>query len=47
LSSLGRDSFEEIRRSETAVVQHLFAGISDDALNTTQATLTALLKKIR
>ena len=47
LSSLGRDSFEEIRRSETAVVQHLFAGISDDALNTTQATLTALLKKTR
>ena len=47
LSSLGRDSFEEIRRSETAVVQHLFAGITDDALNTTQATLTALLKKTR
>jgi DNA-binding MarR family transcriptional regulator len=47
LSSLGRDSFEEIRRSEIAVVQHLFGGISDDALNTTQATLTALLKKIR
>ena len=47
LSRLGRDSFEEIRRSETAVVQHIFAGISDNALNTTQATLTALLKKIR
>jgi len=47
LSSLGRDSFEEIRHSETAVVQHIFAGISDNALNTTQATLTALLKKIR
>lgn len=47
LSSLGRDSFEEIRRDETAVVQHLFDGISDDALNTTQNTLKALLKKIR
>lgn len=47
LSSLGRDSFEEIRRNETAVVQHLFDGISDDALDTTRTTLTALLKKIR
>lgn len=47
LSSLGRDGFKEIRRNETAVVQHLFDGISDDALDTTQATLTALLKKIR
>lgn len=47
LSSLGRDSFEEIRRDETAVVQHLFDGISDDALKTTQNTLKALLKKIR
>ena len=46
LSALGRDSFEEIRRNESAVVQHLFDSISDDALNTTQATLKALLKKI-
>ena len=46
LSAHGRDSFEEIRRNESAVVQHLFDGISDDALNTTQATLKALLKKI-
>jgi DNA-binding MarR family transcriptional regulator len=46
LSDLGRDSFEEIRRNETAVVQHLFAGISDDALETTRATLATLLKKL-
>jgi DNA-binding MarR family transcriptional regulator len=46
LSSLGRDSFEEIRRNETAIIQHLFDGISDDALATTRATLTTLLTKM-
>ena len=46
LSSLGRDSFAEIRRNETTVVQHVFEDIPDDALNTTKATLTALLAKI-
>ena len=46
LSSLGRDSFAEIRRNEAAIVDGLFAEISDEALNTTQATLTALLKNI-
>jgi len=47
LSRLGRDSFAEIRRNESAVVQHLFAGVSDDALETTRTTLTTLLNKIR
>ena len=46
LSDLGRDSFEEIRRNETAVIQHLFAGIPEDALETTRATLATLLKKL-
>lgn len=47
LSSLGRDSFAEIRRNEAAIVDDLFSEISDEALSTTQATLTALLKKFR
>jgi DNA-binding MarR family transcriptional regulator len=47
LSQLGRDSFTEIRRNETAIVQHLFDGISEEALSTTRTTLTALLTKIR
>jgi len=47
LSSLGRDSFAEIPRNEAAIVDDLFEEISDEALSTTQATLTALLKKIR
>jgi DNA-binding MarR family transcriptional regulator len=46
LSSLGRDSFEEIRRNETAIIQHLFDGISADALDTTRATLKTLLTKM-
>ena len=46
LSSLGRDSFEEIRRNETAIIQRLFDGISDDALDTTRATLKTLLTKM-
>ena len=45
LSDLGRDSFTEIRKNETAVVQQLFDGIPDDALDTTKATLKALLAK--
>ena len=46
LSSLGRASFEEIRRNESAVIENLFAGISDDALAATAETLAKLLKKI-
>ena len=46
LRSLGRDSFEEIRRNETAIIQRLFDGISDDALDTTRATLKTLLTKM-
>jgi DNA-binding MarR family transcriptional regulator len=47
LSELGRNSFVEIRRNETAVVEHLFDDISDDALDTTRTTLATLLKKLR
>jgi DNA-binding MarR family transcriptional regulator len=47
LSELGRNSFAEIRRNETAVVEHLFDDISDDALDTTRTTLATLLKKLR
>jgi DNA-binding MarR family transcriptional regulator len=46
LSSLGRASFEEIRRNESAVIENLFADISDDALAATAETLAKLLKKI-
>jgi len=46
LSRLGRDSFEEIRRNESAVIENLFADISDDALAATEETLANLLKKL-
>jgi DNA-binding MarR family transcriptional regulator len=46
LSSLGRASFEEIRRNESAVIENLFADVSDDALAATGETLAKLLKKI-
>jgi DNA-binding MarR family transcriptional regulator len=47
LSSLGRDSFDEIRRNEAVVVEQLFDDIPAEALATTKTTLTALLTKIR
>lgn len=47
LSGLGRETFAEIRRNESAIVQRLFDGISDDALSATQTTLSTLLNKIR
>jgi DNA-binding MarR family transcriptional regulator len=47
LSSLGRDSFEEIRRNETAVIEELFADIPDQSLAITQDTLASVLKRLR
>ncbi|MDH3428746.1 MAG: MarR family winged helix-turn-helix transcriptional regulator [Gammaproteobacteria bacterium] len=46
LSNAGRMSFQEIRRSEAAVIEETFSDISDDALETTRETLTALLSKL-
>lgn len=47
LSSLGRDTFEEIRRNESALIASAFDGISDAALATTRATLDTLLQRFR
>ena len=46
LSSLGRDCFAEIRRSESALVERLFDGIPDAAMATTHLTLESLYKKL-
>jgi DNA-binding MarR family transcriptional regulator len=45
LSSLGRDSFAEIRRNEAALIDQLFADIPDAALATTHLTLESLHEK--
>ena len=45
LSEKGRDCFDKIRGHEVAVIEQVFDGIYDDALDTTQATLEALLRK--
>jgi len=47
LSSLGRNSFDEIRKNETAIVEKLFGNVSDDALETTHETLQALTQNLR
>jgi DNA-binding MarR family transcriptional regulator len=47
LSSLGRDSFAEIRRNETAVIEEVFADIPDESLAITQDTLASVLKRLR
>jgi DNA-binding MarR family transcriptional regulator len=47
LSGLGRDTFEEIRRNESAVVDRIFRDVPDDALETTHETLKALLQNLR
>ena len=46
LSDLGRDSFDEIRHNETALVKKIFGDVSDDALETTRATIKALLQQL-
>jgi len=46
LSSLGRDCFAEIRRSESALVERLFDGIPDAAMATTHLTLESLYEKL-
>lgn len=47
LSSLGHDTFEEIRRNESTFIAELFSSVSDDALATTRATLASLLNQLR
>jgi DNA-binding MarR family transcriptional regulator len=47
LSRLGRNTFEEIRRNESAVVDRIFRDVPDDALETTHETLKALLQNLR
>jgi DNA-binding MarR family transcriptional regulator len=47
LSSLGRDSFDEIRRNETALIEEVFADIPDESLAITQDTLASVLKRLR
>ena len=47
LSSSGRDSFEEIRRNETAFVEEVFADIADESLFVTKATLASLLQRLQ
>jgi DNA-binding MarR family transcriptional regulator len=46
LSTLGRDSFAEIRRNEEDLVDELFAGISNEELATTHQTLCALHERL-
>jgi DNA-binding MarR family transcriptional regulator len=47
LNSHGRERFSEIRRTEAAIVDRLFADIPDQALETTQRSLEELLKKLK
>ncbi|MEJ2127289.1 MAG: MarR family transcriptional regulator [Woeseiaceae bacterium] len=47
LSQLGRKSFAEIRRNETAEIDKLFAGISAEALDVTRETLTSLYDQLK
>ncbi len=47
LNSRGRKRFSEIRRTEAAIVDRLFADIPDQALETTQRSLEELLKKLK
>jgi len=47
LSSLGRDTFDEIRRNESTVVDRIFRDVPDDALGTTHETLRTLLQNLR
>lgn len=46
LSSLGRDSFDEIRRNESVIVEQIFDDVSDEALEATRETLKGLLQKL-
>lgn len=46
LSSLGRDTFADIHRRESALVASMFADIPDDWLNATHQTLRLLYRKL-
>lgn len=45
LSDLGQKTFEEIRQNETALLEKLFADLSQEDITTTQATLRTLLER--
>jgi DNA-binding MarR family transcriptional regulator len=47
LNSHGHECFTEICRTEAAIVDRLFADISDKALETTHHSLEVLLKKLK
>lgn len=47
LSRVGRSTFDEIRRNETAYVSKLFDGLPDDDLNNTRKTLETLLARLK
>ena len=47
LSSLGRDSFAEIHRNESQLVQALFADVPDDWLDATHQTLGLLYHRLK
>jgi DNA-binding MarR family transcriptional regulator len=47
LSSLGRETFAEIRRNEAALIADLFRTVPDEALATTRATLASVLQHLR
>lgn len=46
LSELGRESFAEIRRTEAAIIDKVFAGLGENDIETTQRVLRALLARI-
>lgn len=46
LSSLGRDSFEQIRRNESVLLDRLFAGLGNEDIEVTSATLRSLLEQL-
>jgi DNA-binding MarR family transcriptional regulator len=47
LSELGRETFAEIRRNETAEIDKLFSATSAEALDVTHETLTSLYKQLK
>jgi DNA-binding MarR family transcriptional regulator len=46
LSSLGQDSFEQIRRNESVLLNRLFAGLGNEDLEVTSTTLRSLLEQL-
>jgi len=47
LSPGGRERFAAIRKSEAAIVEHMFADVSDDDLEISRNTLESLFNKLK